>query len=210
VVRGLRRFLFTIPFLPILFCGRADHRRFPLSPSDGERVRVRGLSFFSLTIPFLLLLLSGCAYQLGPTNGQVAGSKTVRVKTFQNDTFEPRLSEPLATALRRAIQHDGTYKLTTHGSPDVILEGKLFDFSRSGLTFQPADILTVRDYYLNMRAHVKALDAATGKLLWEGTFDGHTIIRVGSDLSSAERQAVPLMADDMAQNITSRLVDGSF
>jgi hypothetical protein len=165
---------------------------------------------FAVAAAIVSMLLSGCAYQLGPTNGQVAGSKTVQVNLFQNDTFEPRLSEPLATSLRRAIQRDGTYKLATHGTPDVILEGKLVDFSRNGLTFQPADVLTVRDYYLNMRANVKAIETATGKVLWEGTFDGHTVVRVGNDLSSAERQAVPLMAEDMAQNIKARLVDGWF
>lgn len=161
-------------------------------------------------ISVLLLAVGGCAYHLGPTNGQVAGSRTVQINAFQNDTFEPRLSEPVVFALRRAIQRDGTYKLATREDPDVILQGKITDFERGALSFQPSDILTVRDYNLNMRAQVKAIDRASGRLIWQGTFYGRTVVRAGSDLSSAERQAVPLMAEDMAENIKSRLVDGSW
>ena len=156
------------------------------------------------------LLVSGCAYHLGPTNGQVAGSKTVQINPFQNDTYEPRLSEPLVLALRRAVQQDGTFKLATHGGADVILTGEILRFERGALAFQPADVLTVRDYNWAVHSRVRALDAATGKVLWESTFLGQTVLRVGSDVSSAERQAVPLIAADMAENIKSRLVDGTW
>ena len=51
------------------------------------------------------LLLSGCAgYQVGPTNGMSAGSRTVEVALFPNHTLEPRLSEPVAHALRKQLQ----------------------------------------------------------------------------------------------------------
>ena len=39
---------------------------------------------------------------------------------------------------------------------------------------------------------------------------GRTTIRVGNDLTSAERQAVPLAAEDLARSITSLLVDGEW
>jgi hypothetical protein len=37
-----------------------------------------------------------------------------------------------------------------------------------------------------------------------------TLIRVGSDLTSAERQALPLLAADLARNITALLADGTW
>jgi hypothetical protein len=161
---------------------------------------------------FLLLpiLLSGCAYRLGPTNGIAAGSRSVEVRPFQNSTREPRLTEPLATALRRTIQQDGTYRLATHGSADIILEGAITEFDRSGVTFDPRDVLTVRDYELRITAKFTVKEAATGKVLIDSTEFGRSTIRSGSDLGSAERQAGPLLAQDLARRITAALVDGSW
>jgi hypothetical protein len=159
-------------------------------------------------IALVFLGLCGCAYRLGPTNGQVAGARSVQINAFRNEVFEPRLSEPLVFALRRAVQRDGTYKLATHGDADVILSGEIVSFERDPLAFQPSDILTVRDYDWLVRSHVKAIEAATGKVLWEGNFFGRTTVRTGSDNASAERQAFPLIAADMAERIKTRLVDG--
>ena len=39
---------------------------------------------------------------------------------------------------------------------------------------------------------------------------GSTLLIVGSDLTSAERQALPLLAADFAKNVTALLVDGAW
>lgn len=159
----------------------------------------------------LLIFLCGCAgYRLGPTNGLEAGAQSVEIHPFQNQTIEPRISEPVVTALRRRVQQDGTYRLDSQRNGDVIVTGVITDFRRSKLSREPGDIITARDYRLGLVAQVKAEDRATGKILFNRTVRGRTSIRVGSDLGSAERQAMPLLADDLARNITALLVDGSF
>jgi hypothetical protein len=155
-------------------------------------------------------LFAGCGYQLGPTNGVPAGSRSVQINLFKNDTWEPRLSEPIATSLRRWIQRDGTYRLATKGDADIIVDGIIVEFNRSGISFQPSDVLTVRDYEVSAVADVKAYERATGKILLETKALGRTTIRSGPDLPSAERQAAPLIAEDMARRITSLLVDGNW
>ena len=120
------------------------------------------------------------------------------------------MTEPVATALRRALQQDGTYRLATRGDADIIVEGAIVEFDRSGITFDPRDILTVRDYELTLTATFTAKDAATGKILLASSAQGRTTIRSGADLPSAERQAAPLLADDLARRITSALVDGTW
>ena len=95
----------------------------------------------------LLLLLTGCAgYQLGPTNGVNAGEKSVRINPFSNQTLEPRLGDAVTTALRRNVQNDGTYHLSTHGDADIVVTGVLTRFTRHELSFVPKDVLTVKDY----------------------------------------------------------------
>jgi hypothetical protein len=159
---------------------------------------------------FLLLLLSGCGYQLGPTNGMAAGSRTLQVNLFQNKTFEPRLTEPLATSLRRWIQRDGTYRLATQNDADVIVDGAITEYNRVGVSFQPTDVLTVRDYDIFLVTKFTATERATGRVLMNSTVTGRTTVRVTADQSSAERQATPLLAEDVARRITALLVDGSW
>lgn len=139
-----------------------------------------------------------------------AGSRSVQVNLFQNLTWEPRLTEPVATSLRRALQQDGTYLLATRGDADIIVEGTITEFDRSGLSFDPRDVLTVRDYELTLTARFTATERATGKVLVKSAAAGRTTIRSGADLPSAERQAAPLLAEDLARKITSALVDGSW
>ena len=39
---------------------------------------------------------------------------------------------------------------------------------------------------------------------------GRTTVRVGPDLASADRQALPLLADDFARKATALLVEGTW
>jgi hypothetical protein len=158
-----------------------------------------------------LLLSCGCAgYRVGPTNGEIAGAKSVQVNLFRNETFEPRLTEAVGTALRRHLQQDGTYRLGTRGDADIVVDGVIVRYRRSGISFQPSDIITPRDFQITMAAKVTATQRSTGRVMLDKEVTGRTTIRLGADLASAERQAVPLLAEDLARNVTSLLVDGTW
>jgi hypothetical protein len=157
----------------------------------------------------LLVLVSGCAgYRLGPSNGEVAGAKSVRVDLFQNETYEPRLTEAVGTALRRTMQQDGTYRLSTHGDADIVVSGTIIKYQRSGISFDPRDVITPRDFQITMLAKVRAVERATGRVMLDREVGGRTTIRIGPDLTSAERQGLPVLAEDLARNVTSLVVDG--
>src|SRR5712671_5762251 len=103
--------------------------------------------------------MTGCAgYKLGPTNGVVAGEKSIQISPFQSKTVEPRLSEAVTSALRKRIQQDGTYRLDTHGEADIVVHGVITKFDRGELSFQPRDVLTPRDYTLAITAQIVAID----------------------------------------------------
>lgn len=159
----------------------------------------------------LLAVLTGCAgYRLGPVDGSVAGARSVQVNFFQNQTRESRLVEAVNHSLRRNLQQDGTFRLDTRGEGDIVVNGTITQFSRSGMSFQPGDVLTVRDYALSMTADIRAIERSTGKVLVDAKVSGQTTIRVGNDLASAERQAVPLLAEDLARRATTLLVEGKW
>lgn len=164
--------------------------------------------------PILLsfvVLLGGCAgYQVGPTNQQIAGDRSVSFRFFDNQTTEPRLSEPLDTSLRRAIQRDGTLRLETATDGDWIVTGTIKSFQRSALTLQPADVRTLRDANVQMTVDVEVLERGTGDVILKQSFQGRTSLRAGADLASAERQVIPLLAEHVAQQVVTVLADGDF
>ncbi len=158
-----------------------------------------------------LLLLSGCAgYHLGPSNGLEAGEKSIQINPFANQTMQPWLTDAVTSQLRKQFQRDGTFQLTTRGEPDIVLSGSIVKYQRDEVTLASQDILTVRDFRLGLTAHVTARERSTGKVLLDQQVTGFTLIRVGSDLTSAERQALPLLAGDLAKNVTSLLADGKW
>ena len=169
-------------------------------------MRLRFLSCLALAAA----VWNGCAYRLGPTNGERAGHRSVQVNPFENKTIEPRLIEAVSFAMRRQLQQDGTYKLDTHNEGDIVVTGTIVSFERRPIAFQSRDALTPRDYRLTINAHVYARERLSGKLLLDRKISGHSDLRIGPDLVSAEREALPLVAEDLARNATALLVDGSW
>lgn len=177
------------------------------SPDTTRKARVR--LWVAAILP--VLLLAGCAgYRVGPTQGQVAGERSVRVLPFQNRTIEPRLVDALNNALRKTIQQDGTYRLETRDGGDILLTGTIKVFHRSQLSLNPQDVLTPRDYQLEMVVNVRATERVSGRVVVDRDVTSRTTIRVGNDLSSAERQAAPLLAEMLARRATSLLADGEW
>src|ERR1700754_2437303 len=105
------------------------------------------MRFVQILTLTLGVLLCGCAgYRLGPTGGQEAGAKSVQITPFVNNSTEPGLADEVTSALRKAVQHDGTFKLATHGNSDLILTGVITDYHRRELSLLRDDLRTVRDY----------------------------------------------------------------
>jgi hypothetical protein len=112
--------------------------------------------------------------------------------------------------MRKNLQQDGTFRLDTHGDGDIIVTGVITHYTRSPLSFQPADIVTVRDYRLHLTVQISARERISGKVILDRSVSGFTTLRVGNDLTGEERQAIPLLADNLAKNATSLLADGSW
>jgi hypothetical protein len=157
------------------------------------------------------LAVAGCAgYRLGPVNGVTAGAKSIEVQPFNNQTLQPRLGDDLTQSLRELLQTDATYRLATHGGGDVVVTGEIRSYTRQGLGFLNTDVTTPVNYRVDLTVHVKALDRRSGKVLLDKEVKGHTFVNIGNDLFSAEREAMPLLAEDAAENITELLTEGAW
>ena len=155
--------------------------------------------------------LGGCAgYRLGPSNGLAAGAKSVSIVPFANKTLEPRLGDAVTGALRKELQRDATFTLATHDAGDVIVSGVVTGYLREERSLVPNDVITARDYRVSLTAQVTARERATGKVLLDKPVTGYTLMRIGSDLPGGDRQALPLLAADLARQVTSLLADGNW
>ena len=162
-------------------------------------------------LAWVALLSTGCAgYKLGPSNGMEAGSRSIQINPPVNQTFEPRVAEALNQQLRKQVQRDGTYRLDSRGEGDVVVSTTITKYNRFGETYQRRDTLTARDYRIQLYAQVTAYDRVTGKNVINREFVGRTSVRLGTDQASAERQALPLVTEDLARMITSALADGEW
>ena len=170
---------------------------------------MRGYSLFAIGL--LALTLIGCAgYKIGPANGMTSGEKSVQVKPFANQTLEPYLTDAVTTEVRKRLQQDGTYRLDSHGTGDIILSGVITKYNREGLSYQPGDSYTVQDYRLFVTAQITARSRTTGQVIIDRPVTGYATMRVGADLVSAERQTLPILASDLAKNVIALLAEGSW
>lgn len=158
----------------------------------------------------LVLSLSGCAYRMGPSSGVEPGTQAVAVLPFENETLEPRVTESIATALRAQLQQEGTFRLARRSDADLVVSGVVRTIQREEQSFFPQDIRILRDYRLEIVAQVTAVESRSGRKVLDRLVSGHTMLRSQEDLASAERQAMPLLAANLARNITSLLVDGDW
>ncbi len=155
--------------------------------------------------------LAGCTgYSLGPTNGTYPGARTIQIAPVSNGTDEPRLGDTVNQALRAQVNTDGTFRLASRDDADIVITTALRKFVRNPLTFQRNDIIATRDYDIVLTAHVTAIERGSGKTLLDREVTGRTTIRSSPDLSSAERQSSPLLAENLARNIISLLSEGSW
>ncbi len=184
-----------------------------MSPTTANRSAHLALFARVLRRAALVLVFAGigCAgYRLGPTSGLAPGARTIQIAFFENLTKEPRLVEAVNGAFRKRLQQDGTYRLETTGAGDLVISGKLKQFTRNGVSYTPGDVLQVRDYSLALIAEVVVTERATGKVLLTREITGTSTIRVGADLASGERQALPLIAEDIARRAATLIVDGTW
>ncbi|MBI5383858.1 MAG: hypothetical protein HZA90_04135 [Verrucomicrobia bacterium] len=164
-----------------------------------------------LAVGLVALCAAGCAgYKLGPTNGLRAGEKSIQINPVVNSTLEPRFGPVVTQALRQELQRDGTYRLDTAGTGDVVVNTDIARYFRREVAFQPRDTLSAQDYELNLIAKVVATDRRTGREVLNKEVRGRLIVRIGTDLVSAERQSMPLLAENLARRIATLLVDGEW
>lgn len=171
---------------------------------------------FAIFLPLFALLFSGCAgYKIGPIQPKfMEGVKTIAVPSFKNDTLEPRVEVPLATAIIKQFQQDGTYQIAGEQDADVIVKGTLERIQRHPSRSVRGNVLLTKEYTLDVKCRFMMYNRVTGVLVDARTLVGTTSFFVSgstdgsADVNQDERQAIPLAAEDLAIQYVSQVSEG--
>ena len=163
-------------------------------------------------IPSLLLaiLVGGCAgYQLGPaTPAHLRNVKSIAVPTFVNTTLVPRIEVLVTSTVIKQFQEDGTFRIATEDQADAILKGEIVAVNRAPTRSLRGNVLSTTEFNLSLSVRY-TLVGRDGRVIGNpGGAGGSTSFFVGSDVSTDERQALPLAAEELAKHLVSQLSEG--
>ncbi|HEY3602743.1 MAG TPA: LptE family protein [Chthoniobacterales bacterium] len=159
----------------------------------------------------VLLSLGGCAgYHIGPVQPYYLRSvHSIAVPTFENKTLIPRIAVLLSDTVIKQFQQDGTYRIEGDDKADAILKGEITRITRAPARSLRGNVLATTEFNLILQLRYTLLDRVTGKTL-SAPMDvtGTTSFFVGPDITSDERQAIPLAAEELAVRLVSQLSEG--
>jgi hypothetical protein len=107
----------------------------------------------------------------------------------------------------KQFQQDGTFQIASGGNADATLKGEIIHIDRAPARVLSANVLATTEFSLVM--HLKyTLLGRDGKPLASGETIGTTSFFVSTDVTTDERQALPLATEDLATRLVSQLSEG--
>ncbi len=158
----------------------------------------------------VFLLLTGClGYHVGPVKPSVLRDvHGIAVPTFENKTLLPRIEVLITDSVIKQLQQDGTYRIANENNADAILKAEISEISRTPARSLRGNVLATTEF--NLAMHVKyKLETRSGTVLMPSTeVVGTTSFFVGEDVTTDERQALPLAAEELAIHLVTQLSEG--
>lgn len=158
-------------------------------------------------LSLLLVGPLGCAgYQLGsmlPPDIQ-----TVHIATFINETEEPLLEIATTRAAIGEMQRDGSLRIASADEADALLTVRLTDFRLQPLAYDRTRRAAAEEYRMFITASIVMIRQATGEIIAEADrVTGDATFFLVGDMTSSKQTGLPDAAQDLAQQIISRLVE---
>jgi len=160
-------------------------------------------------IAVFLLLTSCLGYHVGPVKPSVLRDvHAVAVPTFENKTLLPRIEVLITDSVIKQLQQDGTYRIANENNADAILKAEITDISRTPARSVRGNVLATTEFNLIMHVKYK-LETPSGTVLMPSAeVVGTTSFFVGTDVTTDERQALPLAAEELASHLVTQLSEG--
>lgn len=156
------------------------------------------------------LLLSGClGYQIGPVKPSVLRNvHVIAVPTFENKTLLPRIEVLVTDSVIKQLQQDGTFRIAEGDKADAVLQAQISEVTRSPARSVRGNVLATVEFNLVMHVRYSLVTRSGAILMPETDVIGQTSFFVGTDVTTDERQALPLAAEELAVHLVTQLSEG--
>ena len=152
------------------------------------------------------LLGAGClGYQVG--TGPRPEYRTIAVPVFRNRSLAPQMEVQVTNAIIKRLQANGTLRVQSVAEADAVVTGEITNYHRRPLRYEQNDTNVPREYRVTITATVEVKDRQGRVLLKSTTFEGRADTFIGTDLQTADFQALPLAADDLARQVVTMLAE---
>lgn len=155
--------------------------------------------------------LTGCAgYRVGNTSGRdLQGVRSVYVPVVKNTSLEPDIQMTITNAIIRRFNNDGTLEVNQNANSDSELDLTITNVQHTPVRSSTSDILVTAQYQLTIQATATYVNRRLGRKIFENvSVVGSTTFFTQSDIQEGERQALPLAADDLANNAVKLITEG--
>jgi hypothetical protein len=170
-----------------------------------------GRAFRVVAFGCAVLALSGCAgYRLGDISGRdLQGVRSVYVPTARNTSLTPDLETTVTNAIVRRFNNDGTLTVQQNAAADSELDITVTNVYESAVRSSSSDILVTAEYQLTIQATATYVNRKLGRKIFENaTVSGNTYFFTQADIQEGIRQALPLAAQDLANNTVKLVTEG--
>ena len=159
---------------------------------------------------FACVTLSGClGYRIGPVKPYyLRDVHTIAVPTFRNRTLVPRIEVLVTDTVVKQLQQDGTFQIASDGRADATLTGEIFRIVRSPARSVRGNVLATTEFNLALTLKYTLIGPNGAPLAPTAEAIGITSFFVSSDVTTDERQALPLATEDLATRLVTQLSEG--
>ena len=154
--------------------------------------------------------LTGClGYHIGPAKPHyLSDVHTIAVPTFGNKTLIPRIEVLVTDTVIKQFQQDGTYKIGNGDNSDAVLKADIMRITRSPARSVQGNVLATSEFNLSMHVKYRLVGHDGKDLAPPIEAVGTTSFFVATDVTTDERQALPLAAEELAVHLVSQLSEG--
>jgi hypothetical protein len=160
---------------------------------------------------FVVAALTGCAgYRVGNVSGRgLQGVSSVYVPVVKNASLEPDIQMTVTNAIIRRFNTDGTLEVNQNANADSELDVVITNVQHTPIRTSSSDILVTAEYQLTIQATVTYVNRRLGRKIFENIdIQGSTQFFTQADIQEGERQALPLAAEDLANNAVKLITEG--
>jgi outer membrane lipopolysaccharide assembly protein LptE/RlpB len=164
-----------------------------------------------LALGSAVVALSGCAgYHVGDISGRdLQGVHSVYVPIVRNVSLQPELQATVTNAIIRRFENDGTLTVNQTMNADSELDVTVTDVYETSVRSSTSDILVTAEYQLTIKATATYVNRKLGRKIFENyEVSGYTQFFTQNNIQEGIRQALPLAAQDLANNTVKLVTEG--